>query len=288
MRNIFILLLAAVVLMGCSSDDTLTEDYRINFIVAHPSEIITRATSTRFEVGDKIGVYATEEGHLLEPSGNYLNNNPLSYDGTQWNSKRYLTWNEGHYDFYAYYPYQETIGSVDDMPFCVAADQSRIGTSTEYGGYESSDFMYARTNNVAASTDAVQLQFRHIMARLVTRLIKGEDYEGLLPENAEVYVHNTVTQATIDLKTGNVTKTIKGTTETIKTRYEGNNIYSAIIVPQRIVNRRPLVEVVVNGVSYLYEGTFVFRSGTQHLVNLVIDRNPEQALIQIGGEKVNW
>ena len=55
MRNIFILLLAAVVLMGCSSDDTLTEDYRINFIVAHPSEIITRATSTRFEVGDKIG-----------------------------------------------------------------------------------------------------------------------------------------------------------------------------------------------------------------------------------------
>ena len=85
-----------------------------------------------------------------------------------------------------------------------------------------------------------------------------------------------------------MTKTIKGTTETIKTRYEGNNIYSAIIVPQRIVNRRPLVEVVVNGVSYLYEGTFVFRSGTQHLVNLVIDRNPEQALIQIGGEKVNW
>ena len=50
----------------------------------------------------------------------------------------------------------------------------------------------------------------------------------------------------------------------------------------------PLIEVVMDGVSYLYESTFQFKSGTEHLVNFVISGNPEQIKIEIGGEIVGW
>ena len=63
---------------------------------------------------------------------------------------------------------------------------------------------------------------------------------------------------------------------------------SAIVVPQRITNRRPLVEVVMRGVSYLRESSFVFKSGMHHIVSLTITKNPEQVKIEISGEIDNW
>lgn len=64
--------------------------------------------------------------------------------------------------------------------------------------------------------------------------------------------------------------------------------YSAIIVPQRIENRMPLIEVVMKGVSYLFESKFQFKPGTEHLVNLIISDNPDQVKIDIGGEITDW
>jgi hypothetical protein len=50
----------------------------------------------------------------------------------------------------------------------------------------------------------------------------------------------------------------------------------------------PLIEVVMNGVSYLFESKFQFKPGMEHLVNLVITNNPDQVKIEIGGEIENW
>lgn len=65
-------------------------------------------------------------------------------------------------------------------------------------------------------------------------------------------------------------------------------VYSAIVVPQRIETRRPLVEVLVNGVSYLVESSFVFKSGTQHSMTITLNNNPDQVKIEIGGEIAGW
>lgn len=285
MKIILKAIIPILLLAACSADEPATDNSEIKFVVEHPYVLTTRATATQFELSDRIGVYAVESGKELEISGNVINNAMLTYDGSSWHPNRSMFWNERIYDFYAYYPYQEEINSIEDMYFEVSADQS--ATSNEKG-YEASDLLYATVKNLSASDEAVHLQFRHAMSRLIVRLVKGEDYEGSLPDNAEVYIHNTITQSSVDLKSGIVTNSIKGTRNTITARNEGNQMYSAIIVPQRIVNRVPLVEVVVNGVSYLYEGTMIFKSGTQHLINLIIDRNPHQAVISIGGEQVNW
>ena len=94
------------------------------------------------------------------------------------------------------------------------------------------------------------------MSKLVVRLIKGEDYEGDLAEDATVYIHNTVPSATIDLSAGVATKALYGTETSIKAKPAGDHRYTAILVPQRIDNRRPLIEVVMKGVSYLMESKF--------------------------------
>lgn len=285
------IMVTVMMLASCSADETRdntpqsVKETPINIVALHPSA--TKATATDFEEGDRIGLYVAGEKDELELSGNLVNNEPLTLKSNKWSGRRTLYWDEGRYNAYAYYPYQDIV-STEDQPFGVATDQTTAETADRLGGYEASDFLFAVTKGVTAGQSPITLSFRHIMSRLTIRLVKGEDFEGDMPNDAEVYIHNTVATATIDLAAGIATREAKGKRLTIKARQESDNVFGAIIVPQRIDNRMPLIEVVMKGVSYLYESKFVFKAGVNHLVNLVITRNPEQANIEIGGEMEKW
>lgn len=264
----------------------------MTFTVSHPGKKLTpkntRATETDFEKNDKIGLFVAKADSPLEIGGNLVNNAALTYDGGKWIPAHTLYWDEGTYNAYAYYPYINKLSSIEDQPFNVSTDQSTHKSGTSLGGYEASDLLFATTKGIAASTAPVPLNFKHIMSKLTIRLIKGEDFEGEMPTTAAVYVHNTVPSATIDLQAGVATRYMKGYRQSIIAHQDDNYIYSAIIVPQRIENRMPLIEVVMKGVSYLFESKFQFKPGTEHLVNLVISDNPDQVKIEIGGEIQNW
>ena len=141
---------------------------------------------------------------------------------------------------------------------------------------------------MSASASPIRLTFRHIMSKITVRLIKGEDFEGEMPTDAKVYVHNTVPSATIDLGVGVATRDVYGKRATITAKQQSVYTYSAIIVPQRIDNRTPLIEVIMKGVSYIFESKFQFKPGTEHLVNLVISDNPDKVKIEVGGEIQDW
>ena len=224
----------------------------------------------------------------LEIGGNLVNNEALTHNGSSWTAARTLYWDDGTYNAYAYYPYMQGVSSISDQPFSVSTDQSTAKTATALGGYEASDLLFATTKGIKASASPINLTFKHIMSKIKIRLIKGEDFEGEMPATADVYIHNTVPTATVDLQAGVATRYVKGTRQTIKAQQEGAYSYSAIVVPQRIDNRQPLVEVVMKGVSYLFESKFVFKPGVEHLVNLVITDNPDKVKIEIGGEIENW
>lgn len=282
--------LALLALVACADDnEPQYKDARhtpMTFEVTHPSQ--TRATATNFESGDRIGLYVAQADAPLEIGGNLVNNEALTYNGSRWTAAHTLYWDEGTYNAYAYYPYIQGVSSIDDQPFSVATDQSTAKTATALGGYEASDLLFATSKGIKASASPINLTFKHIMSKLKIRLVKGEDFEGEMPTTAQVYVHTTVPTATIDLQAGMATRYVKGTQQTITAHQDDDYVFSAILVPQRVENRLPLVEVVMKGVSYMYESKFVFKPGVEHLVNLIITNNPDNVKIEIGGEVENW
>ena len=283
----------ALCLAGCGQEEMTEAGEQpadvMRFNLTHPDEgARTRVTETHFEKDDRIGLYVCTAEAPLEVGGNYVNNALLTFNGSAWHPERPIFWNNGSYDVYAYYPQVSPVTSVDDLPFSVATDQQAAGNEQTPGGYEASDFLWASAKKQTAGNEAVKLNFRHCMSKLTVRLVKGPDYDGdELPE-AEVYVHNTVTEATVDLAVGIVTPAKFGKLHTVKAKAAGKDEYTAVLVPQRIANRVPLIEVVMKGVSYLVETNFRFKQGIHHTFTLIISKNPEQVKIEIGGELENW
>ena len=292
MKKIFSILAVATLLMvGCenSVDIPVVEDGVMQIEVLHPSA--TRATETAFEGGDKIGLYATEyNGNVASPlqiSGNWANNVATTYDGAIWTPAKKIFWSENRMDVYGYYPYM-TPTSIDEHLWSVQLDQSTPETADALSGYEASDFLWGKATGISQTDGDVQLEFKHRCSKLVVKLVKGKDYSGVLPTESELYIHSTVPTATIDFVNGAVTKYIYGEMETIKAKRVDDGTFEAIIIPQRMETRRPFLEYIANGVSYLYEGTFVVKAGKLHTLELTINSNPDQIEIEVGGNVGEW
>lgn len=285
MKNIFIIAACTLILCSCSTEipDNPVTDNEMRFSVEYP---LSRATDSAFESGDLMGVFATEysEGEALplQVSGNIGNNAPYTFNGAVWESDKPIYWGDENVDVYAYYPYM-AISSIDENPFSVALDQSTSETDDALSGYEASDFLWAMSENISQS-ETTQLTFEHRLSKVAIHLLKGDEYEGNLPEAGEVYIHNVVADATIDFTSGFVTKSTYGESVSIKARQVSAELYEAIIIPQRVDSNIPIFELVIEGVSFLVESKFVFQMGTQHNVYLTLDSDPNKIKIEIGGD----
>lgn len=275
----------ALVVSSCSKNETdfMPTSNLMQFVAEYPT---TRATASSFEAGDAMGVYVSryedEMATPLQVSGNYANNVKSVFDGDKWLNSSAIYWAEGKFDVYAYYPYNKP-ASVDEYKFSVALDQTTEESTDVLSGYEASDFLWAKASGIS-KMDEVPLSFKHCLSKVVINLVKGEEYEGNIPSEAIVRIHNTIPAAIIDLSTGVVTKNGYESAKSITAKKVSDGVYTAIVVPQRIENRLPLIEVLSHGVSYLVESKFVFRSGTQHVINLTLNNNPDKVKIEIGGE----
>ena len=281
-------MMVAMTFTACSSDDELTAVYtpdegEIVLQMVHPGQSVqTRATDTAFEQNDSIGVYVTAASADLQVGGNEVNDELFTYNGTSWTSKRKVYWNAGQHNVYAYYPYTRTVNDTQDFAFSVQEDQSTAW------GYTRSDFLWAGATGVTASATPVEMQFGHKLSSVIVRLEKGENFEGDLPADAEVYLYSTVLKASVNLSTGDVSKDNYAGSGTIRCQKVSNGEYRAIVVPQSITSRRPLVEVVTGGVSYLMDGKISYKPGIRHTLTVTLDKNPEKVKIDVGGEIAGW
>lgn len=286
MRKLFLYAAAAATFASCSNNELsepkfVADEGEIQLQMLHPGQL-TRATDTAFEDGDSIGVYVTNAETALQLGGNEVNDELFTFNGTSWTSKRKVYWNAGTHNIYAYYPYSRHVNDVKDYAFSVLADQSA------QQNYSLSDFLWGTATGIAASNQPVSVQFSHRMSNVIVKLQKGENFDGALPSNAEVYLYSTVLKAAIDLSTGDVAKDNYAGTGTIRCLKKANDEYRAIVVPQSITSRRPLVEVIVGNVSYLMEGKINYRPGYRHTITVTLDKNPEKIRIDIGGEIAGW
>lgn len=290
-KNILFLAVASLLLVACdnqSLDNQYPNEIRINASLGE-----TRATLSNFEQGDKMSLYAVEyngeEVAEVQTAGNYINNEEMTYDGSEWSSARTLYWSENPCDFYGFYPYRPT-GSMKDVYFEVATDQSKPKEDGVLGGYEASDLMWAKAEKVSRNDGTVNLLFHHMMTRVVVEIVRGASYEGELPEDITVHLYNMATTAIVDWTAGNLEVYPLGSRNTITMRQLDADSFDAIVVPQFIERRTPLVEITMEGIAYLLETSMSFRPGKQHTLTITLNTSPDQEKIEIDidGDISDW
>lgn len=293
MKKIFgILAVATLLMVGCENENDFAQ-YNPDEIRVEASVKQTRASGTSFEIGDKMGLYAVEyngdEVASLQVAGNFVNNELLTYNGTAWVGGRTLYWSENPCDFYGIYPYQEP-ATVSEYLFDLPTDQNSPETEDALSGYEAADLLWAKATKVSREDSAVQLQFKHMMSRVVVKIERGEKYEGELPEDITVHLYNTVTTAEVDFTHGSLQRYAHGEKETITMKQLSGDTFAAIVVPQNIERRTPLVEVTMEGIAYLLSYSTSFRPGYQHTITVTLNTSPEQEKIEINidGEVGDW
>ena len=292
-KSIFMLSVATLLMTGCDKGNDMGVDLKDPNQICINASVATRVAGASFEEGDTFGLYAVEytgeEVASLQVAGNYLNNEPWTLNNGVWNSATPLYWSSVPCDFYAIYPYQK-IEAVKDMLFEVATDQSKPSADGVLGGYEASDLMWAKAEKVSKEDGAVNLRFEHIMSRLVVDIVRGPSYEGELPENIDVHIYNTATQAMVDWRIGSLEKYLYSPTKTIKMHRIDADSFDAVVVPQFIEISTPLVEVTMEGIAYLLEYDMSFRPGMQHTITVTLNTSPDQEKIEIGieGDVGGW
>lgn len=136
-----------------------------------------------FENGDEIGVFAVESGQPLNPSGNYIHNVKLSYDGNAWTAGERLYWRDKTLDFYAYYPYDAAATNPTAIAFNVKVDQ---GGTTDVSGQQVSNYTLSDLLTVkaagAAKGSPVSLSFHHALAMVQVSIPSlGKGFGALSP-----------------------------------------------------------------------------------------------------------
>lgn len=279
-----ILLISATVVLAfasCTKEQAVkiasNNEIQFNISLAGQDAPATKVAGTTFEAGDALSLYAVEyNGETpmpLQIGGNYINNEKLTYSGSAWSSASKLYWSANACDYYAFYPYQPVIGSAEDYPFSVAVDQ-------DGEGYEASDLMFAKAENVS-KPGPVDLKFGHMMSKCRVVLVKGEKFEGNIPDDIVAHIYNTTTDCNVDWTKGSVEKDAFGTKKTITMKKLSNEEFEAVLVPQNIEKRTPLVELTMGGIAYLLETSLSFRPGYVHTLTVTLNTSPDQEMIEI-------
>jgi len=237
-----------------------------------------------FADGDAIGVYVVNhEGGQpgsLAPDGNHATNVKFTFDedAYKWDPETPVYWKDKvtPVDAYGYYPYREDIPDVISMPFTVCSNQSEEDEDSGLGGYEASDFLWAKASGVSPSSGMISLEHNHMMASVMVSLVPGEGFtdEEWAALDKTVMVENTHLASFVDLSTGQVTVDESSGLQPIVAVKDGED-WRAIVVPQTVEKGAALISITVNGFGFhlTRESMMTFHQGKMHKFTIQVQNN---------------
>ena len=251
MKHYFNYLFALALVMsmqGCSKDLVVTDEpndpekfeevqLRLTGEVAYMTPE-TRLDANGFVNNDEFGVYVSTKSDL-QISNNKADNKKFVYNGStgviEASSGNDISWSSDSEEFniYAYYPYVSGVTNANEIPFSVKADQ------TSNDNYYESDFLRANKKNVAKTSSAVELQFKHLMSKISITLkldksFPEDEFSAAVANNTvELTIEGLVTDCTIDIeKEPTNTPVTIGSTKAVITANGTDKSYTAIVPPQ--------------------------------------------------------
>lgn len=265
-RTIFYVGVAALLLSSClNGPETLKTDITVeNIPVELYNEIqqvpITRVNDSGFCDGDGVGVYVVNyensQPGTLRLDGNQADNVKYVFNETdyRWIPEKDVNFRDRytHVDIIGYYPYSNPT-SISAYPFEISKDQSKIAAHGLIGGYEESDFLYAKASDVAPTASRIPLNFQHKMAGVLVTIAEGSGFESgeFAALEKAVIVSSTVRKTEIDLATGAITPIGEAPVAGI-IPYKYGNDFRAVVVPQTVAANAPLFNITVDNSNYIY------------------------------------
>lgn len=296
---IFLMTLAALPIISCSDElrstfDNKSDNHPIMFKAIYPTE--TRATEAGFENGDRMGLFVLD---YIDGTPQNIDNDPhasnvrFEFDETDNTCKGvtdlYWTDNNTPADLIAYYPFSAEIQDPRSMEISVNNRQDIEGTETTIGGYEASDFLYAKVSKVMPTSSAIDIVYSHALAGIRITLMAGSGFDAADWSQLEknVTVTNVVTTGTIDLSNGDVTA---GTTQpgsVIPVVYGED--FRAITIPQTVAAGKKLFAITVDGQGYSFskDSDMTYAPGKMHSFTITVNRKGNgQYQFELTGEGI--
>ena len=242
----------------------------------------TRVNDEGFCNADKVGIfvvnYVNGEPGTLVNEGNQGDNVKFTLEEStgEWKPETpiYYMDNTTKVDVFGYYPYCDLI-EINAQPFEIAKDQSRDAENEKLGGYEASDFLWAKAVGISPTSSKVVLLYNHIMAGVNVTLVEGEGFaEGEFATlEKSAIVTNTKRKTIIDFATGVVTA-IGDVPTTGTIPYKKGEDFRAIVAPQTVAANTPLFKLTVDGLPYVFSKAkdFTFAPGKLHQFSIQINK----------------
>ena len=268
------------------------------------NQIPTKVTADGFETGDALGLYAVNYENENQTPGTLISEGNqadhvkyiFSFENWQWTPVRKVYYKDinTNVDLYVFYPHAEP-ASVEAYNFEVQKDQTKPKSQTALGGYEASDFLWAKVENVAPTEGKIKVQLDHKMAGVQVILTEGTGFEQdefpLLEKN--VLAVNTTRKATINMATGEVTPLGEPQANGIVMCPQTDGSFRGIVVPQSVDAGTHLFKITIDGMTYNFkkDTDFTYEAGKISKFTIKINRKShtgEYELELVEADIVAW
>ncbi|MDE5784379.1 MAG: fimbrillin family protein [Prevotella sp.] len=266
-------------------------------------ENVTRANDNGFADGDQIGVFVVNYADEATPSelqlsGNHADNVRFTYDDVnyKWTGAYQLYWKDETtpIDVYGYYPFIQQLSSITEQPFSVERNQRDILKGETLSGYEKSDFLWAKAENVTPTDATIILKHNHIMAGIEVALVEGYGFAENEWADVErnVLVQNVVMSGTVNLRDGSVTCTGDASSMGIIPQ-ENQGKYRAVVLPQTVKSGVSLFSITIDGkaMTFTRQEDMTYYRGKLHKFTIEVTKSLETGdyeLNLLSEAIVNW
>ncbi len=283
----YIAILSALLLSACADDNGWMESVStgepLQVLAQVEQQYVTRASDGGFATGDEIGVYIVnydgQQPQPLQVVGNHADNVRFTYDADNgtWTGSYQLYWKDKqtHVDAYGYYPFDANLRSVEDYPFSIQRNQrDQLTTGRHLSGYEASDFLWAKAEDVAPGTP-INLKHHHVMAGVQVTLVEGDYFDEGEWDTLEksVLVENTALDTYINIQTGTVGISRRSATGSITPQQRGTQ-WRAVVAPQTVAADKTLLAITVGGISYNFQraAAMTYYKSKLHKFTIKVDK----------------
>lgn len=247
---------------------------------------VTRADEQGFVTGDRMGIYIVDrvngEAGVVGAKDNRAQNMIYTFNGEdyKWTAPTTVYWRDQQtpIDVYGYYPGANYISTPEAFPFEVQADQSTEARDGDLSGYEQSDLLWGKAENVAPTAEQIVVKFRHILAAVRVQLVKGTGISDTEWQKLDriVQVENTRLQARVNLQTGLLSDDgTRADVKAVRMAPQSNDGYRAVVIPQTVSAGKVLLSITIDGTAYTHKLTsaMVYEPGKMHNFTMTVNKN---------------